>query len=465
MGVFDLALFSSSSPRDDLAFCLRLRIKNLVTGAREAANCAATQPIALHAMITLPLNIAHGPEPPRTPVQLPRVPRVPLAPNNIAPRRHRLPVLLPKQEPGIAISPLAQADARIIHARLRNNHERLQVHLHGPTAPSQPSHPPATANSITAFLNNVLQTYAARFNREVQQVHAVCTRLVTTEQAKLSEERDQLVRERDEARLEADKLRVLLDRRKRSRAILEEDADDSAISGLDLQYPASPQSPPQRLLSPFVLALDRSRSSSPDGTQFDVTVLCDRLSSSSSRPAKRRRLARSSSSLDPETVVRPTHPPCNTSAGDGDGECDMDLETDVESDTTDSSCAASSSAPTVNLPAPIPLRRIAPLPTRSAPRIGPGHLDIMYWATQGKLICRACVLTPTPSPEPDSNGSPPRAPVHAFAPDASWELLRSHCEEMHPTACADVARLDADCLRELRRRLAAVPRDSVTTRA
>lgn len=43
--------------------------------------------------------------------------------------------------------------------------------------------------------------------------------------------------------------------------------------------------------------------------------------------------------------------------------------------------------------------------------------------------------------------------IQAFIPGASWEMLRTHCEEAHPEACRDVVGLGKAGVRELRRRL------------
>ncbi|KAF7300982.1 hypothetical protein MIND_00661300 [Mycena indigotica] len=417
-------------------------------------------------MIHLPINVQF-PVPPKTPLtpHQRHVPRVPLAPNNQPQRRHQLPVLLPKAENDTMtpVSALAQANARLVHARLRQNHDRLQVQLHAPTPPPPPSAPQPSPSSITNFLSNVVRASASRLNREIHQLNAFCNRLLMEEKAKLvqetAEERRKLTRERDEARAETEKLRILLDRRKRSRAqfeILEE--EDSDADELELRYP---DSPPPRLLSPFILAAGRNRSGSPDGTHFDLTITGDALP----RPAKRRRVSPEPAipvSEFPESFLRDTHPPYNPHASDG--ECDMDLETDVESDGELTACSSFSvSKPTSTVVSP-PVARPSiqqPIPIaqprncRRSSHLGIEHVDIMYWPTEGKLVCRACVLTPSSSPSPAATRSSPA--VHAFPVDAPWDILRSHCEKMHPEASADVAGLDRDCLRELRRRLRLPP--------
>ncbi|KAF7331435.1 hypothetical protein MKEN_00021900 [Mycena kentingensis (nom. inval.)] len=365
------------------------------------------------------------PQPPRTPVQQ-RVTRVPLAPNNNASRCHHIPVLGGKQD-------VSALNARMVHERLRQNHDRLQVKLFSPSPPA-PAH--CASFPIVNLFNSAFRSYTARATFDLHQLHAACVRAFVAmdknclERVRVAEAKQQVAEQQ---------LRVLLERRKRSRSEMEE--ADAEIDGLDLHYPsATPTpSPPPRLMSPFVLAVSRSRDRTPeadDGTGFDLTISADRLGP----PVKRRRVASPDRLLPalPDLYVRDTHPPYNPYADDVPGG------------------RRSLPAPFCFPPCKPPLLA-APLarPTQRRPRIGVEHVDIMYWATQGKLVCRACVLTPTPSPSPDASRTrtPPPMPVHAFPTNASWDVLRAHCETMHPEACADVAALNGDALREVRRRL------------
>ncbi|KAF7331101.1 hypothetical protein MVEN_02450400 [Mycena venus] len=86
-------------------------------------------------------------------------------------------------------------------------------------------------------------------------------------------------------------------------------------------------------------------------------------------------------------------------------------------------------------------KRPTPSPPASPARV---HLpldcvDIMYLPTDGKLVCRVCLLAVTSSNK--TNASACSGPIKAFLPGVPWELLRTHCEEMHPEACRDVVGL------------------------
>ncbi|KAJ7661473.1 hypothetical protein DFH06DRAFT_374288 [Mycena polygramma] len=413
---------------------------------------------------------------PQSPVTPPRrIVRAPLSPKNENLRRHHIPL---RDAATPHSQSLAHANARLVHERLQQNHIRLQVQLHA-RAPGDAAPP---AGPVKAFLDTTFRAYASRIQTEFTSLRAACARAVQREQHQTAQIRStcaRLARERDVAE---EKVRILLDRRKRTRGEVEkEDAETP-----DLMYPPSPvsppqlptQSPPPRLMSPFVLAASRSPSHTPDPedrTDFDLTVRCDMLS----RPSKKRRVStspeRASSSVPAagETTVtteRETHPPAHL------GECDMDLESGSDSDSSDSegahsncfdvkaesssSRATSSSPPVVaavNAAAKPPLQqRLATPPSVSPPRAKarlPLELvDIMYLPADGKLVCRVCLLAASSSSKPTPR--PARlGPIKAFLPGASWDMLRTHCEEAHPDACRDVVGLGQAGVRELRRRL------------
>ncbi|KAF7324438.1 hypothetical protein MVEN_02641600 [Mycena venus] len=421
--------------------------------------------------------------PSQSPVTPPRrTARPPLSPKNANGnlRRHHIPLR-------DAVTPnaqsLTQANARLIHERLQHNHDRLQVQLHGP-APS-----PLPAGAVKTFLDTTFRAYASRIQTEFTSLRAACARAVQREQHQNAQMRStcaRLTRERDVAE---EKLRVLLDRRaaaastgKRTRAEVEQEDEDSETGLLYPPSPVSPpqlptQSPPPRLMSPFVLAVRRSPSHTPDPedrTGFDLTVGGDSLP----RPSKKRRvsaspecaLATMSSTGEATAIMTKERQTCPAA---GSGECDMDLESGSESDSSDSeatessnssnsgsrhsSRAASSSPPAaVESTAAFSPKRPTPSPPASPTRV---HLpldcvDIMYLPTDGKLVCRVCLLAVTSTSK--TNASACSGPIKAFLPGAPWELLRTHCEEMHPEACRDVVGLGQAGVRELRRRLGLV---------
>ncbi|KAJ7775686.1 hypothetical protein DFH07DRAFT_984711 [Mycena maculata] len=406
-------------------------------------------------------------------------------PNDAPVRRH--PTLLRQQS---AVTPqtqsLGQANARLIHERLQQSHSRLQVQLHARSPAAAP--PPGT---VKAFLDTTFRSYASRFHAELNNMRTACMHLVQREHQQTAQMRNtcaRLVQERDVAE---EKLRVLLERRahataKRTRAQVEREEEaelEAELEATGLLYPPSPvlppqfptQSPPPRLLSPFVLAAHRSPSHTPDPedrTGFDLTVACDALP----RPCKKRRVSESSErtlvktpSPGPDgaepTKERQTCPP----AAPGFGECDMDLESDSESDSgfdTDadevtspksqsraSSTATSRSPPPEAKTTPSLRSGLTPPPPVSPDnvRLDLEYVDIMYLPVDGKLVCRVCLLAATGSKTSAPATRP--GPVHAFVPGASWDMLRSHCEEAHPEACRDVVNLGKAGVCELRRRL------------
>ncbi|KAJ7124510.1 hypothetical protein C8R44DRAFT_734983 [Mycena epipterygia] len=400
-------------------------------------------------------------------------------PNDTLLRRHIL-----RQSQHNTMTPqtqsLAQANARLIHERLQQHHTRLQVQLH-----AQPHPPTSTSSAGTrTFLDTTFRTYASRIQTEFNALRAACARAVQREQHKAAAMRGacaRLAHERDAAE---EKLRVLRDRRaragKRTRAQVEsEDAEaEFEYAATGLLSPVSPpqlptQSPPPRLLSPFVLAARRSPRHTPDPedrTGFDLTVSCDAFP----RPSKRRRVSGSSertfvagpeSESTKQTTKRETCPPA------GFGECDMDLESDSESGSESdtegsvssrskspqSSRAASSAPPASSAPAAAEVQpSLKREPTPPAPAPAPSdrasldlqHIDIMYLPADGKLVCRPCLLAVT-----STSGKPAPGPIQAFGPGASWDMLRTHCEAAHPEACRDVVGLGQAGVRELRRRL------------
>ncbi|KAJ7235295.1 hypothetical protein B0H12DRAFT_1141799, partial [Mycena haematopus] len=73
------------------------------------------------------------------------------------------------------------------------------------------------------------------------------------------------------------------------------------------------------------------------------------------------------------------------------------------------------------------------------------YVDIMYLPTDGKLVCRVCLLGAT-SPALAPGQSKRSLPARRGTP-------RTHCEELHPEACQDVVGLGQPGVQELRRRL------------
>ncbi|KAJ7476875.1 hypothetical protein B0H11DRAFT_1302903 [Mycena galericulata] len=440
-----------------------------------------------------PVNVQRSASesPPVTPPR--RAARPPLSPNNRPKdtplRRH--PVPFRRAQKNAPITPqtqsLGQANARLIHERLQQNHNRLQVQLHA----RQPAGTPAPSGTVKAFLDTTLRSYAARFHAELTSMRAACLQLIQREQHHTAEMRGACARLAHERDVAEGKLRVLLERRaragKRTRAQVEEEEAEAELEATGLLYPPSPvsqsppqlptQSPPPRLLSPFVLAARRSPSYTPDPedhTGFDLTVACDTLPRA--RPSKKRRVSDSSERTlvgtpsDDDTTPtkeRETCPPA------GSGECDMDLESESESEAeTDAdartcsksrsqSRAASDSPPSeasTNANAAPPLSKSVTVPPSPPPpaaaadkaRLDLEYVDIMYLPTDGKLVCRVCLLAATTGSSKHAAGT---TRIQAFVPGASWEMLRTHCEEAHPEACRDVVGLGRAGVRELRRRL------------
>lgn len=101
-----------------------------------------------------------------------------------------------------------------------------------------------------------------------------------------------------------------------------------------------------------------------------------------------------------------------------------------------SSCGTSSSSPSP-----------PPLKSTSIPKIELTHVDLMYVPTNGKLVCRACLLHYNKLPQ----GS--RPPLTSFPINAQWEVLRNHCTTQHLAECAEVDQLRPAEVYELRRRL------------
>jgi hypothetical protein len=180
-----------------------------------------------------------------------------------------------------------------------------------------------------------------------------------------------------------------------------------------------------------------------------------------------------------ETIVTTERVTCCPA---GAGESDMDLETDSESESDGktsqfASQSASRSSSRYASPSPAavvkPEFSTPPLPSaKPKARLDLEYVDIMYLPSGGKLLCRVCLCVPcwihfstfadihvfcrlaSNSAAADATTTKlPHGPIQAFAPGASWEALRTHSEEAHPEACADVVGLGRAGVRELRRRL------------
>ncbi|KAJ7695865.1 hypothetical protein B0H14DRAFT_3658419 [Mycena olivaceomarginata] len=308
---------------------------------------------------------------------------------------------------------LAYANSHLIHERLQQNHNRLQVQLH--------ARPPAaeSVGPVKAFLDTTFRTYASRIQTEFTSLRAACARAVQREQHQTAQIRStcaRLARERDVAE---EKLRVLLDRRaaaaatkKRTRAEVEKEDEAAEAETMGLLYPLSPvsppqmptQSPPPRLLSPFVPGR------TPQSEPYPQSGGHHRL-----RPDYSRRLA----------------PPPVQEAPDERGP---------------------SGSPPAEVPSTSSLQK-RPIPASPAKAHLPlEYVDIMYLPTDDKLVCRVCLLAASGS----GSGRPTsgaRGPIKAFLPGASWDMLRRHCEETHADACRDVVGLGQAGVQELRRRL------------
>ncbi|KAK7053747.1 hypothetical protein R3P38DRAFT_3171086 [Favolaschia claudopus] len=415
--------------------------------------------------MTPSVNLHHSASSQSPPVTPPYRPiRPPLTPRNDNIRRHRIPS---RDTTTAGIPSLAHANAQLLHERLQQNHNRLQVQLHARQPPTSVSGP------VKAFLDTTLRAYASRIQSEFANLRSACAKAVQREQQQVAQMRNtcaQLTRERDAAE---EKLHVLLDQRATSRKRQREEVekeDFEVAEATELLYPLSPisplqlptLSPPPRLRSPFVLAIRRSPSLSPDShdrTEFDLTVAADSLP----RPSKKRRMTSSpectfvSPCCDASvsmTKQRETCPPASS------GECDMDLESDSECDSGNASSSSSSlhpsRAPSCSPPLEFASRTStekAPAPTR-ARSLPLEYVDIMYLPTNGKLVCRVCLLAAGNVSARNS------LPIKAFLPGASWDMLRTHSEESHPEACQDVVGLGPAGVQELRRRLGLGPRGS-----
>ncbi|KAJ7250435.1 hypothetical protein C8J57DRAFT_1239384 [Mycena rebaudengoi] len=367
---------------------------------------------------------------------------------------------------------LPQANASAVHARLQQHHNRLQLQLQARPPPPTP----APVGPVKAFLDTTFRAYAARVQAEFNGLRAACARAVQREQRVAEHMRSTcavLARERDAAE---EKLRVLTERRaiagKRTRQQMErEEQEERELEEMTLLYspspPQLPTSPPPRLLSPFVLAARRTPDAE-DGTAFDLTVACDELP----RPGKKRRVSEPKSfertcvptpSPSPhlrETIVTTERVTC---CPVGAGESDMDLETDSESESDGktsqfASQSASRSSSRYASPSPAavvkPEFSTPPLPSaKPKARLDLEYVDIMYLPSGGKLLCRVCLLASNSAAADATTTKLPHGPIQAFAPGASWEALRTHSEEAHPEACADVVGLGRAGVRELRRRL------------
>ncbi|KAG6835972.1 hypothetical protein H0H93_012711 [Arthromyces matolae] len=86
--------------------------------------------------------------------------------------------------------------------------------------------------------------------------------------------------------------------------------------------------------------------------------------------------------------------------------------------------------------------------TRRGPKIGIGHLDLLYETKGEKMICRMCRF-PCLNPEKAKNRPPPAT----YPADARWADLIGHCQGSHPNHCADLEKLTFSQVRELRQRM------------
>ncbi|KAL0948795.1 hypothetical protein HGRIS_008925 [Hohenbuehelia grisea] len=78
------------------------------------------------------------------------------------------------------------------------------------------------------------------------------------------------------------------------------------------------------------------------------------------------------------------------------------------------------------------------------------HVDLMYLPAGGRFYCRPCILECEKHATKLNN---PSTLPKSFPDDASWEMLRQHCADEHPSECAELASLGPSHIMTLRRRL------------
>ncbi|KAJ7015767.1 hypothetical protein C8F04DRAFT_1171737, partial [Mycena alexandri] len=235
----------------------------------------------------------------------------------------------------------------------------------------------------------------------------------------------------------------MLDRRARPRV----DAGKQ-LEALGLQYPLSPVSPPQlptqsRRRASSAPLYSRRAAARPTpltprtGPPSDLTIACDSLP----RPSKKRRVSDSSeATLSEETIVtktqeRETCVPAGLGGMRHGPRSDFDSEAAISSGSRSRSVSrATSASPPATSSSPFTAatssveQRPTPPPSASlakahfAPRIRRHH--VRPPRTASSLAA------------PNAAGGTRRGPIQAFLPSASWDALRSHCEDAHPRLAA-----------------------------
>ncbi|KAF8890495.1 hypothetical protein BD779DRAFT_1518165 [Infundibulicybe gibba] len=338
---------------------------------------------------------------------------------------------------------------------------RPQVPLRRPFRNGQAQHHQqvsTNASSIKTFLDSTFRGYAGRIHAELTNLRSACTRAIFKEQQEAEKWKAHcrtFCRERDAARAN---VKLLLAQQEAHRARL---ASVSSSAGSsrgtkrqrdDSNGPDSRQSSPSSSASIPVTTTPPPRPgvTANDSTAFDVTLLNSaRLRIPNHHPKKRRRKSSAESDSSENTLVsdaqRPTPDISEGSWFQESGETGIRVNSGPESSSKESEFMEGVSW------SPSPPRSPKSDTVTSRPaQIEVAHVDLMYIAEDGKLVCRACKFCGTSDSRTPSSGS---APV-SFPTDASWNTLRDHCVKEHPTACADVARLHPAEVYELRRRLA-----------
>ncbi|KAF9457399.1 hypothetical protein BDZ94DRAFT_1301940 [Collybia nuda] len=356
--------------------------------------------------------------------------------------------------------------------------------------PQPHSHSQVTINIPTiTFLDAAFRTYADRCATELSNLRTVCTRAILKERQDREKWRSHCVTFKQERDIARDRVRALIGEREAHlvRPVISEDqtkdtcpaeGESKAISESFRSVPSRESTPsstavasdpeddvsfyllpypsPTRLVNAPVASpvtshkrsrsadavLPSSSSSKRDLTAFDITVTenphGDRLIPTE-RAMKRRR------SEDPPASARFT-----SVEGGGLGECDMELESEVDGAELQPKLEVQET-PRRNLRSPSgsPSLHASPI-GQPSPAIELSHVDLMYLPTNGKLVCRVCMLA---SSKVSISPHTPAPLVTSFPTDSAWDTLRDHCAKEHASECADIARLHPAEVYELRRRL------------
>ncbi|KAF7433771.1 hypothetical protein PC9H_005736 [Pleurotus ostreatus] len=319
--------------------------------------------------------------------------------------------VMPKQQLALdnRLPPIANTSVQVARPRLPSIHQ-LPLQSHGRL--QNVSNVPHAAVPLHAVLDTAFKRSTERMQAELVQFRSICSRALHKEQQDKETLRQQcmtLMRERDVAR---EKVRTLMGQK-----------------GGDMLLDIDPHSP----VSPGAVLPISPTSIQSDAQGNDMMYSYPPPTEATPSDRKRKSGIRSASA-DP-ILYAPTH------------EGDRELPASPLNPQSAHDNAYQKRRRTSESPSP---------PRFDPVQVTVSHVDLMYMPANGRLVCRACILrNQKEHTKPSSDPSRTLLVPKSFSPKASWDELKRHCVDEHPSECADLASLGPNDVLELRRRLSA----------